>query len=252
MKRLADRVAIVSGAGQGVGRGIALALAREGAAVLIAELDAEKASRTAGEIEALGERARAVATDVRHRAQVEAAVAAAVESFGGVDILVNNAQTQHPPLPFEETTAADMESVVASGVLGTFHFMQACFPWLRRRGGKIINLASAAGLMGHAGFTSYAVAKEGIRALTKVAAREWGPHGIHVNVICPLAETPGSQAWSRAHPDRARAMLRTIPLGRLGDPETDIGRAVVFLASPDSDYVTGLTMMIDGGQTILH
>lgn len=252
MGKLNDKVALVTGAGRGLGRGIALELAREGAAIAIAELDPTTAQQTAEEIEALGRHALAVVTDAGQREQVNAAVAATEEAFGTVDILVNNAQIQRQQVNFEDTTDDDMQVVLASGVLGTFYFMQACFPLLRRRGGKIINVASAAGLLGYAGWTSYAVSKEGIRALTKVAAHEWGQHKINVNVICPAADTPSMQEWSGNHPDLAKEMIRSIPLGHLGDPEADIGRAVVFLAGPDSDYITGLTMMVDGGQTILH
>jgi NAD(P)-dependent dehydrogenase (short-subunit alcohol dehydrogenase family) len=252
MGKLTDRVAIVTGAGRGLGRGIALELAREGAAIVVAECDPATGRRTVEEIEALGVRAIAVETDVRHRSKVDACVAAAVETFGTVDILVNNAQLQRQQVSFEDTTDDDMDVVLGSGVLGTFYFMQACFPHLRKRGGKIINIASAAGLIGYAGWTSYAVSKEGIRALTKVAAREWGPHKINVNVICPAGVTPSFEEWSQNNPELAKEMLASIPLGHLGDPEADIGRAAVFLASSDSDYVTGLTMMVDGGQTILH
>jgi NAD(P)-dependent dehydrogenase (short-subunit alcohol dehydrogenase family) len=252
MGRLEEKVAIVTGGGRGLGRGIAQELAREGAAVVIAELDPATAERTAREIEATGGRALAVTTDVRERAQVEAAVAETLRAFGRIDVLVNNAQLQRQQLRFEDTTDDDMDVVLGSGVLGTFRFMQACLPALRRRGGRIVNVASAAGLVGYAGWASYAVSKEGIRALTKVAAREWGQHGINVNVICPVAETPSFQEWSRNHPGLAKAMLDGIPLGRLGDPRADVGRAVVFLASSDADFVTGLTMMVDGGQTILH
>ena len=186
------------------------------------------------------------------RDQVNAAVAAAEQAFGGVDILVNNAQIQRMQLSFEDTSDDDMEVVIGSGVLGTFYFMQECFPLLRKRGGKVINVASAAGLSGTAGWTSYAVAKEGIRALTKVAANEWGVHQINVNVICPAATTPSFEEWSHNNPELAKTMIDAIPLGRLGDPEIDVAQAVVFLASSESDFITGLTMMVDGGQTILH
>lgn len=252
MGKLDGKVALVTGAGRGIGRGIALELAREGAKIVIAEIDPESGPLVAREIEAAGSRALAVPTDVCRRDQVEAAVSAAVETFGTVDILVNNAQIQRQQLSFEETTDDDMEVVLASGIHATFYFMQACLPYLRRRGGKIINVASAAGLLGHPGWTSYAVAKEGIRALTKVAAREWGAHKINVNAICPAAETPSFRKWRDENPELASEMTASIPLGHMGDPEADIGRAVVFLASSDSDFVTGLTMMVDGGQTILH
>ncbi len=252
MGKLKGKVALVTGAGRGIGRGIALELAREGAAIVIAEIDPESGQSTVGEIEALGGRALAVPTDVRSRDQVNAAVSAAVETFGTVDILVNNAQIQRQQVSFEDTTDDDMDVVLTSGIHATFYFMQACLPFLRKRGGKIINVASAAGLLGHPGWTSYAVAKEGIRALTKVAAREWGADKINVNAICPAAETPSFREWRGNNPELAQQLIDGIPLGHLGDPEADIGRAVVFLASSDSDFVTGLTMMVDGGQTILH
>ncbi|MAG29446.1 MAG: hypothetical protein CL908_00975 [Deltaproteobacteria bacterium] len=252
MGRLDDKVALVTGAGRGIGRGIALELAREGAAIAIAEIDPGSGQSVVQEIESAGGRAMATVTDVRSREQAGAAVSAAVEAFGTVDVLVNNAQLQRQQLSFEDTTDDDMEVVLTSGIHATFYFMQACLPHLRRRGGKVINVASAAGLLGYPGWTSYAVAKEGIRALTKVAAREWGTYKINVNAICPAAETPSFGAWRDNHPDLAKDMLASIPLGHLGDPEVDIGRAVVFLASSDSDFVTGLTMMVDGGQTILH
>ncbi len=252
MVKLVDKVAIVTGAGRGIGRGIALELAREGAAVVVVEIDPETGQSTANEIEAQGGRALAVVTDVCKREEVNAAVATAEATFGTVDILVNNAQIQRQQVRFEDTSDDDMDVVLASGIHGTFYFMQACFPLLKRRGGKIINVASGAGLAGTAGWTSYAVAKEGIRALTKVAAHEWGTHQINVNVICPAAETPSFKLWKGNNPELAEGMLDSIPLGRMGDPEADIARAVVFLASADSDFVTGLTMMVDGGQTILH
>ena len=251
MGKLTGKTALVTGAGRGIGRGIALELARDGASIAVAELDPEAGGQTAREIEALGMRAIAVACDVQRRDQVDRAVAAAAEAFGTIDILVNNAQIQRQQIEFERTSIDDMEVVLGSGLMGTFHFMQACFPHLRRRGGKIVNLASAAGLVGYAGWASYAAAKEGIRALTKVAAHEWGKHKINVNAICPLAETPSAKAWRSANPELAQSMLQSIPLGHLGDPETDIGRAVAFLAGPDSDFITGMTMMVDGGQTIL-
>ena len=174
MGKLTGKVALVTGAGRGIGRGIALELAREGASIVVAELDPETGGRTAREIEALGMRAIAVVVDVARRDQVDRAVAVAAEAFGTIDILVNNAQIQRQQIEFEQTSIDDMEVVLGSGLMGTFHFMQACFPHLRRRGGKIVNIASAAGLVGYAGWASYAAAKEGIRALTKVAAHEWG------------------------------------------------------------------------------
>ena len=208
MGKLSGKVALVTGAGRGLGRGIALELARDGASIVVAELDPETGRRTASEIEAIGCRALAVVTDVCRREQVNATVAAAEKAFGTIDILVNNAQIQRQQVNFEDTTDDDMQVVLGSGLMGTFYFMQACFPLLRRRGGKVINVASAAGLVGYAGWASYAVAKEGIRALTKVAAHEWGKHKININAICPLSLTPEHEGveheQSRAREDHGR------------------------------------------------
>ena len=252
MGKLDGKVAVVTGSGRGIGRGVALEFAREGAAVVVVEIDPESGKRTVGEIEALGGRAHLALADVCRRADVNAAVAAAKEVFGTVDILVNNAQIQRQQISFEDTSDDDMEVSLASGIHATFYFMQACLPLMREGGGKIINVASAAGLLGHPGWTSYAVAKEGIRALTKVAAREWAQHKINVNVICPAADTPSFRLWRDNNPELGQGLVDSIPLGHMGDPEADIGRAVVFLASSDSDFITGMTLMVDGGQTILH
>lgn len=252
MGKLDGRVAIVTGGGQGIGRGVALVLAREGADIVVVDMNPETARRTAAEVEGLGRRALAVPTDVRRRREVEACVAAAEQAFGRIDALVNCAQIQRQQVAFEDTTDDDMDVVLGSGLMGTFYFMQACFPAMRRRGGKIINVASAAGLVGYKGWASYAVAKEGIRALTKVAANEWGQHKINVNAICPLSLTPSMKEWHTNNPELSKIMIDSIPLGRVGDPEQDIGRAVAFLAGPDSDFITGATLMVDGGQTILH
>jgi NAD(P)-dependent dehydrogenase (short-subunit alcohol dehydrogenase family) len=145
-----------------------------------------------------------------------------------------------------------MALALESGLMATFYFMQACFPYLKQKGGKIVNFASAAGLDGYAEWAAYATAKEWIRALTKVAAHEWGQYKINVNVICPLAYTSKMKLWSEGFPEDYNRLTSSIPLGRLGDCEYDIGRAVVFLASSDSDYITGHTLMVDGGQTILR
>ncbi|MCX5998728.1 MAG: SDR family NAD(P)-dependent oxidoreductase [Chloroflexi bacterium] len=249
MGKLDAKVAIVTGAGQGVGRGIALALAREGAAVAIVELNQDTCRRVVEEIRAFGGPALEAVCNVRKRKPVQAAVAATVREFRTVDILVNNAQAHRQGVCFEDTTNDDMALALESGLMATFYFMQACFPFFKRHGGKIINLASAAGTEGSPGNTAYATAKEGIRALTKVAAHEWGKYRINVNAICPLADSPG---WEKAPAGSLERTLRSVPLGRMGDPEKDIGRAVVFLASADSDYITGHTMTVDGGLTILR
>jgi len=250
MTKLDGKIAIVTGAGQGVGRGIALALAREGATVIVAGRTLEKCVRTTDEIKSLGGKAKAMACDTSQRDQVNGVVAATVEAFGTIDILVNNAQVARTGIPFEQVTDDDMALAFGSGFYGTFYFMQACFPYLKVRGGKVINFGSASATKGNAGFTAYAAAKEGIRALTRVAAREWAKLGITVNTICPLANSPGVQQWVDEAPELSTQMLAGVPMGRIGDCEMDIGRAAVFLASSDANYITGQTLNVDGGVLI--
>jgi 2-hydroxycyclohexanecarboxyl-CoA dehydrogenase len=250
MGRLDGRVAIVTGSGQGVGRGIALALAREGARVVVVGRTLSKCERTAAEIKSAGGAAMPLACDVTHRDEVNAVVAEAVKAFGTVDILVNNAAQSRVGISLEATSDDDVSLAFGSGVLGTLYFMQACFPHLKKHGGKVVNLGSTAGVVGQAGQTAYAIAKEGIRALSRVAAREWGRHGITVNVMCPFADSPGNQQWAEAYPQKVENTLATMAIKRIGTCEEDIGRAALFLASSDSDYVTGQTIMVDGGAHI--
>ncbi len=241
---LEGKVALVTGAGRGVGRGIALALAKAGAAIVVLERDADTGARTAQEIEESGADAIAVTGDVRTRADCEAAVTAAVERFGGVDVLVNNAQ-QVPTGTLDACTDDDMYAAWESGALAAFRLMQLCHPHMAARGGgAIVNLASGAGTEGLPGLGAYAVAKEGIRALTKVAMLEWGADNIRVNTICPWART---DYWDGLDDQQRAARLRRNPLRRIGEPEADVGGVVVFLASDAGAYVTGQTIHVDGG-----
>jgi len=242
---LEGKVAIVTGAGRGVGRGIALALAKAGAAVAVLELDPATGARTAEEIAALGGRAFAQRCDVKSADDCVAGLAATVDAFGGLDVLVNNAQQVRPFVRFEDATDADMAACWESGPLATFRLMQLALPYLRDRGGgTVVNLGSGAGTEGMPGFAPYAAAKEATRGLTKVAAREWGRHGIRVNVLCPYA---ASEHWDSLSEDERAGRLRGVPLRRMGDPEADVGGVVVFLASDAGSYVTGQTIMVDGG-----
>jgi NAD(P)-dependent dehydrogenase (short-subunit alcohol dehydrogenase family) len=250
MGKLDGEVAIVTGAGQGVGRGIALALAKEGAKVVVAGRTAAKCTGTADEIKSFGGTAMSLACNTARREDVDAVVAETIRVFGTVDILVNNATESRAGVLLVDTTDDDIARAFGSGLLGTLYFMQACFPHLKRRGGKVINMGSSAGIEGLAGQTAYAVAKEGIRALTRVGAREWGQYGVSVNVVCPFANSPGVQQWAEAFPEGMKQQLTKVAMGRVGDCEMDIGRAVVFLASSDADYITGQTIMVDGGQYI--
>jgi 2-hydroxycyclohexanecarboxyl-CoA dehydrogenase len=245
--RLDGRVALVTGAGQGIGRGTALALAKEGAAVALVGRTLSKCAAVAAEIESLGGRAVPLTCDVSVRAQVDAAVATTVSVFGGIDILVNNAQSS-VQAKLEDTTDEDIELAWRTGAMATFFGMQAAFPHLCASGrGSIVNFGSSTAIEGNVAFGAYAMAKEAIRGLSRVASREWGQFGIRVNVIVPNALSPASQDFRDAHPDRFARMEARVPLGRVGDPEADIGRAVVALAADDLTYLSGQTLMLTGG-----
>jgi len=247
MGRLVGKVAIVTGGGQGVGRGIALALAQAGAAVVVAGRTLDKCVRTVADIEAAGGRGLALACDVAERDQVNATVAAAISRFGRIDILVNNAHRSRPMTSIEATTDKDL-ALAYKGTHGTLYFMQACLPHMQaQRGGRIINLGSVSGIRGDAGFAAYAMAKEAIRALTRVAAREWGRHGIRANVLCPFSDSPGIDYMIANEPGFIDTLTAGTAVGRLGRSEADVGRTAVFLASDDADYITGQTINVDGG-----
>jgi NAD(P)-dependent dehydrogenase (short-subunit alcohol dehydrogenase family) len=248
---LKDRVAIVTGAGQGVGRGVALALAAEGAKVAVTGRTVSKCEAVVAEIIDRGGEAVAIRCDVESRADVDDTVAATVERWGQLDILVNNAQT----LVYKTVrnfTEDDLESMWQSGPVATLRFQQAAFPHLRQTKGVIVNMGSGSSIMPHPLMSGYAMAKEAIRVLTRVTAMEWAKFGIRVNSICPLAETPGWDQFTGTAPGAEEQVLSTIPLGRMGLPEADIGRGVVYLCGADGNYVTGTTLMIDGGFNYLR
>ena len=249
-QRLADVAAVVTGAGQGIGRGIAWALAGAGARVALVGRTESKLARVAEEIAANGGSSIVVPCDVGERTAVDEMVATVVEAFGTVDVLVNNAEDSVQRL-FEETTDEDVESAYRTGALATLYTMQACLPYLKRRGGNVVNFGSSTAVEGSQTFASYAMAKEAIRGLSRVTARELGPFGIRVNVICPAAHSPAAQAWAEEHPKQYAKVVAGIPLGRMGDAESDIGRAVVALVSDDLAFLTGATLMLDGGRLLI-
>jgi NAD(P)-dependent dehydrogenase (short-subunit alcohol dehydrogenase family) len=245
---VAGRVVIVTGAGQGIGRGIALHLGRNGASVVVAEWKEHRAARTVEELAALGVPALAAVCDVSSKEQVDAMVAAAVEHFGRVDALVNNAQTFRPQAPMATVAADDVDVFYESGVKGTLWGMQAVYPHMQQAGwGRIVNVASAAGITGMAGYGAYNASKEAIRALTRTAAREWGRDGVVVNCICPGAASKRGKDAAARDEDAHREFMRDHPIGRQGDPEDDIAPVVQFLCSDACRYLTGQTMMVDGG-----
>ncbi len=247
---LAGKVAIVTGAGQGVGRGIALACASAGAAVVLVGRTLAKVEAVASEIAGRGGTALAVSADVCSAADIDRVVATTVERFGTVDILVNNAQ-EVPLGPLLEVEESAVQAGWESGPLATLRFMRRCHPHLKG-GGVIVNLGSRAGVRPDpVGRGAYAAAKEAIRALTRAAAVEWGHDGIRANVILPYAMSPALERLAEDDPVAYERTRSSVPLGRIGDAEADIGRAVVFLAGPDAAYLTGATIPLDGGNAFL-
>ena len=247
---LGGRTALVTGAGGGIGRGLAQALAAAGANVVIAARRAATGDETRALIEAEGGRAIAVATDVAQRAQVEAAVAAAVEGFGGLDIVIHNASSGQSSLPTacEAIDDARWDEQYAIAVDAAFYLARASFAPLRASGrGRFIVLSSAQGLHGGAMNPVYAAVKSAQRGLAKALAREWGPHGITVNAIAPASETEATKAYFERNPQIREQIVGTIALRRMGEMRQDIGGAVVALCSDLMRFVTGQTIPVDGG-----
>ena len=246
---MAGKVALITGAGQGIGQGVALAMADAGAAVAVAGRTLEKVVETARMVSDRGGRALALSCNVKSADDLREAVTRTVAEFGGLDVLVNNAQE----VPLGKLNDVTDEAFIAgfeSGPLATHRLMKIAHPHLiARGGGTIFNFCSSAGIRWDmTGYGAYAAIKQSIRALTRAAAAEWGREGIRVLTIAPHAESPGLKWWIENNPDEAEVFFRTIPLGRIGRLEEDIGRALVALCGPDMSYLTGATIPLDGGQ----
>lgn len=244
--RLKDKAVIITGGAGGIGSGMARAMAKEGAKVAIVDLNEEQGNAVAAELQKISPDSMFIKADLTERKKLHEIVDTVVEKYGKLDVLVNNAHASRQ-VNFEDTTEEDMDFSFNTGFYPTFYLMQSAFPHLKESKGSIINFASGAGLEGQKTQTAYAAAKEAIRAISKVAANEWGEYGINVNIISPIAMTPGVEAWSKEHPETFEAIVSKVPMKRWGDPETDIGPIAVFLASEDSNYMTGQTLMADGG-----
>jgi len=244
--QLADKVAIVTGGARGVAKGVAAAFVKAGAKVVIVDREAELGEATAQELGAFGEVAF-IPVDLMDRAALPGIVDQAIAQFGKLDVLVNAAQASQQ-VSFVDTTTEAMDLAFGTGFWATFLLMQAAYPHLVASKGAVINFGSGAGIQGMPTQTSYGAAKEAIRAISKVAANEWGPEGVRVNVICPFANSPGVEIWREHFPEAYAKQISNVPLRRIGDCEADIGAAAVFLASDGSRYITGQTLMVDGGQ----
>lgn len=254
--RMKDRVALVTGAGAGIGEGIARRLASEGAALWLADVNGEAVERVAEAIRSdFAAEVGFGRSNVTKPDEVDSLVRAAQARFRRVDVLVNNAWGQRPGrrghAGVEAVSDEDVEWAMRMAPQAALWAMQAVFPGMReRRWGRVINLCSLNGVNAHPYSVDYNMAKEALRTLTRTAAREWAPHGICCNAICPGAATDAYRRYAAAQPENAAEMLRFNPMGRMGDPETDIGGVALFLASEDCRYLTGNTLFVDGGSHI--
>ena len=246
------RAVLSDGKAGSIGYGIAIAYAKEGANIVITGRNKKKLDDAKEELERLyGVKVLPIQADISagaDNAAIAGAVGAeAVAAFGGIDVLINNAQASASGVPLVNHTTEQFDLAIYSGLYATFHYMHACYPYLAKSHGSVINFASGAGLFGNYGQCAYAAAKEGIRGLSRAAATEWSRDGINVNIICPLAWTAQLEQFKAAYPEAFTQNVKTPPMGYFGSPEEDIGRVCVQLAHPDFKYMTGETLTLEGG-----
>jgi 3-oxoacyl-[acyl-carrier protein] reductase len=244
--RLKDKIALVTGAAQGFGKGIAETFAREGARLVLADLQGEAASAVA---KAIGGGAIAVKADVSKSAEVKAMIDAAIGAFGRLDILVNNAGTTHVNKPMLEVTEAEFDRIYAVNVKSIYHSVQHAVPAMRRQGGGVfLNIASTAGLRPRPGLTVYNSSKGAVNVMTQSMAVEFAPDKIRVNALCPVAgETPLLASFLGKN--KPEDFVKTVPLGRLSTPQ-DIANAALYLCSDEASFITGVLLEVDGGRCV--
>ena len=251
MTTLTNKVAIITGGIGGIGRGIVRHFLDLGANVVVVDIvDQKEGEVSVGEM-ADGSRAIYLKKDIALPENAGSIVGSTVAHFGALHVLINNAHASRQA-PILETTQEMWDLSLGTGMYATFNLMRTAYPELKKVRGAIVNFASGAALRGQENQVTYAAAKEAIRAISRVAANEWARDGVRVNVVSPIALTPGISAWSTQFPEQYQHVLSGIPLGRLGDPERDIAPVVAFLASDESRYITGQTLMADGGSIMLR
>ena len=258
---LSGKTAVITGAGRAVlsdgrcgsiGYGIATAYAKEGANLVITGRNEKKLADAKEELEAkYGIKVLALQADISadgdNEATAQRVVKEAVDTFGGIQVLINNAQASASGVPLAEHTTDQFNLALYSGLYAAFYYMKACYPYLAESKGSVINFASGAGLFGNYGQCAYAAAKEGIRGLSRVEANEWGKDGINVNTVCPLAWTAQLEKFEQAYPEAFKANVKMPPMGHYADAELEIGRVCVQLAMPDFKYMSGETLTLEGG-----
>lgn len=250
MKKFEGKVAIITGGGKGggIGYGISTAFAKEGCNLTITGRNMAKMEAAKEELERLyGIEVLVCKADGGVESDVVAVIEQTVAKFGRIDTLINNAMASASGVMLVDHTKEDFDTAIFSGIYATFFYMKHAFPYLKESQGSVINFCSGAGLSGKVAQSSYAAAKEGIRGMTRVSAAEWGPFNINCNCVGPLVMTDKLKEWKEEYPDVYKKTIGGIPLGRMGDPELDIGRLCVFLASEDASFITGETIMIQGG-----
>ena len=242
------KVVIITGGGRGIGFGISTAFAKERARLVLTgrtQSTLDKAKETLEK--EYGAEVLVVAANGADEEAIKNVITKTADRFGRIDCLINNAQTSASGVMLKDHTKEDFDKAIYSGLYATFFYMREAFPYLKESAGSVINFASGAGLAGRPGQSSYAAAKEGIRGLSRVAATEWGPYNINVNVLCPLAMTDTLAEWKEKYPELYAKTIQGVPMGRFADAEKDIGRVCVFLASDDASYITGETITLQGG-----
>lgn len=248
MKTLENHVVIVTGGAAGIGGGISKELIERGAKVVIVDLNEEAGKKMVDEF---GDQVAFIKGDVSKKSIAEESVALAVTKFGGLTGLVNNAHASRQK-PLMELTQEDWDLSFNTGFQATLNFMMAAYNELKKNGGSIVNFGSGAAMNGSLYQAAYAAAKEAIRGLSRVAATEWAADNIRVNVVSPIALTEGVKQWKSAFPEEYEKVINQIPLQRFGDPQKDIAPIVAFLLGKDSQFMTGQTLMADGGDIKLR
>ena len=248
MITLENKVVIITGGGRGIGFGLSTAFAKAGAKLVITgRTESTLLSAKESLEKEYGTEVLAVAADGADEQAIQNVIDKTVEKFGRIDAVINNAQASASGKMLIQHTKEDLDLAIQTGIYATFFYMQKAYPHLKESKGCVINFASGAGLFGRIAQSSYAAAKEGIRGLSRVAATEWAPDGVRVNVICPLAMTEGLKKFKEEYPERYEQTIKGVPMGRFADPEKDIGRVCVFLCTDDASFITGETITLQGG-----